>query len=202
KLSIPSVSIAHNMQAFAFYSPTLKNRLATYLRNKLFNFSFIERLMQVKSLDFIGLNYYSRNLVDVKKWFWSNLLLDACPPSYSGLPKNSLGWDIYPQGLYSLLRELKKYKLPVFILENGICTEDDQLRWNFIRQHLNSIYLAMQEGVEVLGYIYWSLMDNFEWDKGFGARFGLIGIDYTNFDRCVRESAKKLAQVCKTNKLI
>ena len=197
-LSFPLVSVAHNLQAFVPCDLSLKNKFAAYLRNKLFNFSFIERLIRYGSIDFIGINYYNRSLVDVERWRPKNLILDMCKKNHSRLKKNSLGWDIYPEGLSGLLLRLKKYNLPVFILENGICTEDDNARWDFIYQHLKYIYRAMQEKVRVLGYIYWSLIDNFEWDKGFGPRFGLIEIDYKTFKRSKRESAKKLALVCQT----
>ncbi len=112
------------------------------------------------------------------------------------MQKNSLGWDIYPDGLYSVLESLKRYRLPVFILENGICTDDDSLRWDFIRAHLTKLAEAMASGVNVLGYIYWSLIDNYEWDKGFSPRFGLIEVDYGDYRRTVRESAKKFSRVC------
>lgn len=88
------------------------------------------------------------------------------------------------------------------ILENGICTADDNLRWDFIRQHLKKLHLAMDAGVDILGYIYWSLLDNYEWDKGFAPRFGLIEVDYKTYTRRIRESAKKFAQVCKSGKLL
>ena len=87
------------------------------------------------------------------------------------------------------------------ILENGICTENDNLRWDFIRQHLKKINLAMGKDVNILGYIYWSLLDNYEWDKGFSPRFGLIELDYKTYARRPRESAKKFAEVCKTGVL-
>jgi beta-glucosidase len=99
------------------------------------------------------------------------------------------------------LVSLKKYGLPVFILENGICTEDDSLRWDFIRDHLKSLNRAMDSGIKVLGYIYWSLIDNFEWDKGFDPRFGLIGIDYATYQRKVKESARKFAKVCSEGRI-
>jgi len=123
--------------------------------------------------------------------------LDSCPYNHQPLPKNSLGWDIYPLGLYKLLTILKRYNLPILITENGICTEDDGLRWDYIREHLEELYKAIDEGVEVLGYIYWSLIDNFEWDKGFGPRFGLVHIDYQNQKRTIKPSARKLAEIAK-----
>ena len=197
-LSSPSVSIAKSMQSFVPCNLSLKNKLAVFLRNSLFNFNFVENLARNKSLDFIGLNYYTRSLIDLDRWSINSLLLDTCKKDHNRLNKNSLGWEIYPQGLYQLLIDLKKYNLPVFILENGICTEDDNARWDFIREHLKNLYRAINEGVEVLGYLYWSLMDNFEWDKGFAPRFGIIEIDYKTYERRVRESAKKFSLVCKT----
>lgn len=197
-LSFPLVSVAHNLQAFVPCDLSLKNKFAAYLRNKLFNFSFIERLIRYGSIDFIGINYYNRSLVDVEGWRPKNLLLDMCRKNHSRLKKNSLGWDIYPEGLSGLLLRLKKYNLPVFILENGICIEDDNQRWDYIWQHLQNLYRAMKEGTKVLGYIYWSLLDNFEWDKGFAHRFGLIEVDYHTYKRTVRESAKKFSEICKT----
>lgn len=198
RLPSPSVSIAKNIQAFETCRANLRNRFAVYLRNRLYNFEFIKKLISHKSLDFIGVNYYTRSLVDAETWRFRNLLLDVCKDNHSRLKKNSLGWDIYPKGLYNLLLRLKRFGLPVFILENGISTDDDSLRWDFIYEHLNNLALAMEEGVKILGYLYWSLIDNFEWDKGFTPRFGLIEVDYNTYERSIRESARKYAAICKT----
>jgi beta-glucosidase len=197
-LDRPMVSIAANLQAFELCRPTLKNKLAVYLRHKLYNLYFIEILLRKKTLDYIGINYYGRNLADVESWGIRHLLLDTCKYNHHPLRKNSLGWDIYPQGLYKLLVSLKKYNLPILITENGICTEDDNLKWDYIREHLEQLHKSMEEGVNVLGYIYWSLIDNFEWDKGFEPRFGLVHVDYLTQKRTIRPSAKKLAEVSKT----
>jgi len=201
ELSSPFVSIAHNLQAFITVHPTLRNKFATYLREKFYNFKFIEKLLQYHSLDFIGINYYSPLLVETYGWSLRNLLLDVSRQEHSEMEKNSLGWYIYPEGLYCLLIKLKRYNLPIFILENGICATDDNLRWEYVYQHLINIHRALQKGVKVLGYIYWSLLDNFEWDKGFAPRFGLIDVDYSNYKRTIRESARKFAEVCKTGVL-
>jgi beta-glucosidase len=197
-LSPPFISIAQNIQAFEPYQDTLKNKLATYLRYKSFNLELIERLIRARSLDFIGINYYTRSLVEVGSWNIRSLLLDTCKANHSQLPKNSLGWDIYPEGLYKILLRLKKYRLPLFILENGICTDDDKLRWDFIYDHLKSLGDAIESGVKIFGYIYWSLIDNFEWDKGFSHRFGLIEVDYKTYNRVIRTSARKFSEVCKS----
>ena len=197
----PLVSIAHNAQYFMSERKIFKDRLAVYLRDRVFNLGFINRLSRNKTLDFIGLNYYTRSLVEAKDYSLRGLFLDTGGESNPALKKNSLGWDIYPEGLYHLLLRLAKYNLPIFILENGISTDDDSLRWDFIYQHLRNIYLALDKGVKVIGWLYWSLLDNFEWDKGFTHRFGLIEVDYNTYERKLRDSAKKLALVCKTGRL-
>jgi len=200
-LKRPMVGFAHNMQDYVPCKDNLKNKLAVYIRNKLFNLDIIQTLAAKRALDFIGVNYYSRSLVELKKWGLRNLILDVCEGGHSTLKKNSMGWDIYPEGLKHILLGLKAFKLPVLILENGICVQDDGLRWEFIKGHLLHIHEAISCGVDVIGYIYWSLLDNFEWDKGFIPRFGLIEVDYTDYQRKIRESARKFSEVCKTNRL-
>ena len=190
-LAYPKISIAQNMQAFVVRAPSLGNKIAAYLKHKFYNLEFIEKLIRHQAIDFIGVNYYSPNWVG----------RESGKNNQRVLRKNSMGWDIYPQGLYDLLMSLKIYNLPVFILENGICTDNDALRWDYIKEHLESVNRAMQQGVKVLGYVYWSLLDNFEWDKGFGPRFGLVEVDYHTYQRTIRESARKFSAVCLSNKL-
>ena len=200
-LKKPLISIAHNMQDFVSCNNNLKNRTAIFLRDKLYNRDIIEILLFRRSLDYIGLNYYTRSLVEVKRWGFMNLLSDICEGGRSNFKKNDMGWDIYPKGLYDLLNELKAFKLPIFILENGICIADDNIRWDFIKEHLQNMHKAIEQGAKVLGYIYWSLLDNFEWDKGFRPRFGLVEVDYNTYQRRIRESAKKFAEACRTGRL-
>ena len=200
-LNPPMISISANLQAFEICRPTLKNKLALFLRHKLYNLHFIDKIVSKKTLDYIGVNYYGRNLIDVEKWGINHLLVDTCQHNHHPLPKNSLGWDIYPQGLYKLMIALKKYNLPILITENGICTGDDDLRWAYIKEHLEALHQAISEGVNIFGYIYWSLIDNFEWDKGFGPRFGLVQVDYNDQKRTIKASAKKFAQVAKSGEI-
>ena len=206
RLCEPAVSIAHNVMAFVPYRKSLKNRLAAFLRDRVYNLGLLERILkkcvlQPKALDFIGVNYYSRQVVDLKKFGLTNLAVDVGEDKRHPRERNSLGWEIYPKGLYDVLQELKRYGLPVMITENGICTPDDRLRWRYIRAHLMNIHRAMKKGVNVIGYLYWSLMDNFEWDKGFAPRFGLLGVDYRGHKRTVRQSARLFGKVCKTGVL-
>ncbi len=197
----PAISISQHMQAIVPCGNNFRNRVAAALRDKVFNFEILDTLMGHKTLDFIGVNYYSRNMVDVSSWWIGNLFMENCKHGHDPRQKNSLGWDIYPEGLYQILIKLKRYGLPVMITENGICTADDAQRWDFIKSHLTQVNRAMQEGANVTGYLYWSLLDNFEWDKGYAPRFGLIQVDYSTQQRQVRGSALKYAQVCKTGVL-
>jgi len=200
-LAKPAVSIAQHMQAIVACEQSLKNRLAVAMRKQLYNLVILDYLAGRKALDFIGVNYYSRHLVHAHSWWIGNLLMETCKDNHHPLKKNSLGWDIYPEGLAQVLLSLKKYKLPVIISENGICTTDDNERWEYIQSHLKNVHLAMEQGVNVTGYLYWSLMDNFEWAHGYGPRFGLIDIDYNTQQRTLRPSAHKFADVCKTGQL-
>jgi len=197
-LDKPNVSIAKNVQAFVACRDNFLDRLGTILRDYWYNIRIIDKLTRHNAIDFIGLNYYSRQLVEVKNWGIANLIMDTCSLNHHPLKKNSLGWDIYPEGLYNLLICFKKYNLPVIITENGICTDDDGLRWEYIYGHLKQLHQAIGNGVKVAGYLYWSLLDNFEWDKGFTPRFGLNEVNYDTYARTPRDSARKYAEVCKT----
>ncbi|MEI7999305.1 MAG: family 1 glycosylhydrolase, partial [Candidatus Omnitrophota bacterium] len=142
-LSKPLVSISQHLSAIVPCTDTLRNRWAVSLRNYWFNFEILDKLAGEQTLDFIGVNYYSRQLVDVSSWWIGNLLMETCSKNHHPMMKNSLGWDIYPDGLLQVLLKLKKYNLPVMITENGICTADDNQRWEFIRDHLTSVHQAI-----------------------------------------------------------
>jgi beta-glucosidase len=115
--------------------------------------------------------------------------------------KNSLGWEIYPQGLHTLIKAFSRYKLPILISENGICTDDDAERSEFIVDHLKAVAMAISEGANVIGYLYWSLLDNYEWADGFAPRFGLIEVDYITQGRKIRGSARKFEEIIKSGRI-
>ena len=96
---------------------------------------------------------------------------------------------------------MKKYKLPIYITENGLADAKDEKRSGYIKDHLSFIHKAISGGVDVRGYFYWSLLDNFEWDKGFWPRFGLVAVDFPTQQRTIRPSAIVYAKVCETNVL-
>ncbi|MCM8792022.1 MAG: glycoside hydrolase family 1 protein [Candidatus Omnitrophica bacterium] len=188
-LNSPLISIAKHLRGFFCWSKNPYHKFISNFKDYLFNFMILDDLIKNKSLDFIGVNYYTSEFIALN----SEQLKD--------IPKSNLGWFIYPEGLYSLLLKLKRYNLDIFILENGISTDDDNQRWNFIEAHLKQIYKAIQNKAKIIGYLYWSLLDNFEWEKGFCPHFGLIDVDYRTFSRTIRRSAKNFSQVCKEYKL-
>ncbi|MFH1956458.1 MAG: family 1 glycosylhydrolase, partial [Patescibacteria group bacterium] len=83
--------------------------------------------------------------------------------------------------------------------ENGIADAKDKKREKFIKDHLYWIHKAIQEGIDIKGYLYWSLLDNFEWDKGFWPRFGLIEINYRTMERKIRKSALEYKKIAEKN---
>ena len=98
-------------------------------------------------------------------------------------------WEISPKSLFSLLLGLKKYNLPIYITENGVADAKDSLRADFIRDHVQALWLAMKAGVDIRGYFHWSLLDNFEWAESYTKRFGLVEVDFKIQERKIRPSA-------------
>jgi beta-glucosidase len=142
-------------------------------------------------LDFLGVNYYTR--------IWASAEQPpVAPPKILG--ETDMGWEIYPEGLTELLVRIhREYELPpVYITENGMANQDeiangqvmDTQRINYLRQHLDAIADAMRAGVDVQGFFYWSLLDNYEWDSGYAKRFGLVHVDYATQQRTPKESAR------------
>jgi len=110
-----------------------------------------------------------------------------------------MGWEIYPKGLYNVLKFYENSKTCRFYYRNGIADAEDSHRARFIVDHLKYVQQAIAEGANVRGYFYWSLLDNFEWAYGFGPKFGLYKVDRTNFVRTPRPSAAVYAEICKNN---
>lgn len=117
------------------------------------------------------------------------------------LPVTDLNWEIFPHGIYRIIKKLKEYNLPIYVTENGLADADDSKREDFIFHHLWEIRQAIADGADVRGYFHWSLLDNFEWDKGFWPRFGLVEVDYKTMERKIRKSAWKYAKICRSNSL-
>jgi beta-glucosidase len=189
------VGSAHNLH---YHVPYQKWSPWDWLATKIFNyFRDIRQLnLSVDCEDFIGLNYYYRDTV---KFVLKGGRYGAVDIRNPNEEISDLGWDIFPEGIYHVLKYLKKYKKPIYITENGIADTKDEKRAKFIKEHLKWMHKAISEGADVRGYFHWSLLDNFEWDKGFWPRFGLVEVDYKTLERKIRPSAWEYAKICKDN---
>ena len=101
-----------------------------------------------------------------------------------------------------VLEKFSHFGLPLFVTENGIATDDESLRREFLVKHLQSLAEALDQGVNVIGYLYWSLIDNFEWALGTKPRFGLAAVDYSTQQRFPRPCVEDFSRVCRENQLI
>ena len=176
------------------YVPDTKNFWMTLARRtyrRFRNFYFFNN--NTSYYDFIGLNYYH---ISRKPSFREKYELVSKQEFMK-----EMNWEIYPEGIYHVLKDLSKFKKPIYITENGIADGSDRLRERFIKEHLRWIWQAIQDGADVRGYLYWSLLDNFEWALGFAPRFGLVDVDYATLERKIRPSAYEYAKICITNQL-
>jgi beta-glucosidase len=155
--------------------------------------------------DYHGINYYTREMVS----------FDATKPAElfahrfirPGAVVNDVGLEgtfgeIYPEGLYRVLKAVHKRtrgNKPLYITENGFCDARDDRRPRAILEHLAMVHRAIREGVPVRGYLHWTLVDNFEWAEGWGARFGLIELDQRTQERTPRKSASLFGEICRAN---
>ena len=165
------------------------NYLSTLQRgNKESDAFFLHKNWKNKA-DFIGVDYYRRVHVYHSKILslFSARFVGGAPLNDLGIEshqphgiRNDLGWEIYPKGLYNLIMHIKRqWNRPVFVTENGIADKSDKYRATFIVSHLNEVKRAMSDGADVIGYLHWSLMDNYEWQEAYRpeAKFGLFSID-------------------------
>lgn len=195
---VPKISIAQNLRPFK-PCPRFKNifvDVSIFIRHRLFNWYFLHKIRN--HVDFIGVNYYDREYVSNETSLGCGLWGGRCNHAHGHAGHvNMLGWDSWPEGLFEVLSWLKGFRKPILITENGTCEEDDNFRRQFIEEHLKELQRALNAGVPVIGYLYWSLLDNFEWHHGFGPRFGLVEVDYTTFKRTVRPSALRFRDMIK-----
>ena len=155
-----------------------------------------------KPIDFLGVNYYTRNVVRHEPKAWP---VHAGHVPQPGL-HTEMKWEVYPEGLTEILLWVRdRYgAAPLYVTENGSAFEDpaplgdlveDPLREAYLRGHLRAARRAIERGVDLRGYFAWSLLDNFEWSEGFSKRFGLIHVDYETQKRTAKASARFYARV-------
>ena len=135
--------------------------------------------MLIGSLDWLGINYYTREVVRARL---DRALFHTGAPYETVVdperPRSDMGWEIYPEGLFRLLVRFAPYGWPIIVTESGIADRAGTARPGFIRSHIYAIDRARGRGVPVIGYLHWSLIDNFEWSHGYEGRFGLYSIDF------------------------
>lgn len=204
------IGIAHNFINFkraphgTFFDKKLK-RLIHYFYNKMIIRAFEKNQLKLafpflidynepidldKKIDFWGINYYYRLHVKFKFDFKQPFELLSLKRS-SGKGQSDLGWEIYPKGLLKVFNWLKATGKPLYVTENGIAVENDELRRQFIEDHLNVVDQAINDGIDIKGYYHWSLLDNYEWLIGNKARFGLVDVDYSDsYKRTIKDSAR------------
>ncbi|MFP4656398.1 MAG: family 1 glycosylhydrolase [Candidatus Woesearchaeota archaeon] len=170
----------------------LFGKFSAILYKKIFVYSILKKF---SSIDYVGLNYYGEmpmgalplSRIDDTKRF------DGLRMEHDDL------WITDPLYLKKAIHDMRRrYGKPVLITENGYCGDKDKRRIRFIKEHLKSVYEAMEEGADVLGYMYWSTFDNFELYLGRSFRFGLVEIDYDDMTRMPKGSAKFYQKLVKT----
>ena len=140
------------------------------------------RFIKYTKADFIGINYYHD----------MNLLLSLKLKK----AQNEMGWSIYPYGLHYLVENYyNRFKKPIMVTENGIATTNEELKSRFISEHFEALLNAKKEGVPILGYHYWSLLDNFEWNYGYTKKFGVAYVDKKTGKRVLKKSAYSLKKI-------
>ncbi|MEW5805460.1 MAG: family 1 glycosylhydrolase [Patescibacteria group bacterium] len=174
------ISLALNLSfdepGFKFYP--LGNLLVKIFQNYT-DWGVLAELKNKELLDFIGINYYFHNLIKI------NPLISRKKNKIF----SDLGWEIYPQGIAKVAEQVYRLaKKPILITENGLADKKDEKRPKFIQDHILGLDQAMKQGVPIIGYLHWSLIDNFEWALGKEPRFGLLEMDYEKITAKPRQS--------------
>lgn len=140
---------------------------------------FTHYLPNLEKDDFIGIQNYTRELVGPEE--------NVFVPASSNV--TDMGYEFYPEGLAHVIRKVaKQYHGDIIVTENGVAVGDDNLRIQFIRRALKGVKSCISDGIPVKGYLYWSLLDNFEWQKAYSVKFGLIAVDRSTQKRTVKPS--------------
>ena len=210
------VGLAHHLRNFdPFRAWHPLDRLVALLYHRIFNKTLLSSLRRgsavyplsrlgqasgpAPSQDFIGLNYYTRNLLRFERRARAELFGQRV--NRARAPVSDQGLEIYPHGLYRWLLALRRERLPVYITENGVADATDTLRPVFLLDHLRATLRAMGRGSPVRGYFHWTCFDNFEWAEGYGLKFGLASCDPSTQARRLRSSGRLYAEICRTGVL-
>ena len=143
--------------------------------------------------DWVGVQTYSRN----------RLGADGAVPVPDDVPKHQTGWEVYPEALgHTVALAADHAGVPIIVTENGMATSDDSQRLAYTRSALEGLHRCVADGIDVRGYLHWTLLDNFEWMAGYAKTFGLIAVDRETFERTVKPTARWLGEVSRANALV
>jgi beta-glucosidase len=193
--------------------PLFKGRLPESMEKFIMNINKgrpVSGIADLKgSVDFYGLNLYSRQLL--RRKLFSPLGYTQVRPSYPGVRFTEMDWEIFPDAMHKALTNISKAApgIPIYVTENGSAFNDtvsdgkihDADRVDFLARYLSAAHRAIQDGCNVKGYFYWSLMDNFEWSHGYSKRFGLYRVDFPAQKRTIKDSGLFYSRVCRDNAL-
>lgn len=149
--------------------------------------------------DFLGINFYFTIEIGSPKKVSNYISIGPRVFLDNTSRYSDLGWPLFPENIYKVLINLKRYNKPILIAENGLADVEDKHRKWFLQKTFISLEKSIEAGVNLIGYIHWSLLDNFEWSDGFGPRFGLIEVNYKTQERRIRPSAYYYSKYIKDN---
>jgi beta-glucosidase len=208
------VGLAHNMRIFDPANPrSLLDRRAAQMMDRVYNQAVLTALTQGRwmlplgfglalrlrrTLDWIGLNYYTRDLVAFDRTQRQTLFSRRLHAEDAELLDGGYG-EFYPQGIFRCIRRLSHLNLPIYVTEHGIPDDDDDQRPRHLLTHLHQMWRAIQFCYPVMGYYHWTLVDNFEWAEGWSLRFGLIALDPKTQARAPRRSANLYAEIARAS---
>ncbi|HET6515031.1 MAG TPA: family 1 glycosylhydrolase [Thermodesulfovibrionales bacterium] len=212
------VSVAHNMAALAPWKKwNPLDRLLARLAKRFYNHSLLDAFLtgslKIKfpfkeemeipvpikgKLDFFGVNYYTR--IHMRFNPLKTMGAEMRHLDIGGHGLTDMGWEIHPHGLEKVLRYATKLEVPLIITENGIATKDSQKKIRFMQNHIDVMEHCKKEGMDIRGYFYWSLIDNYEWLQGLDARFGLYKVNFETLERIPTNAAAYYSYLIKNRK--
>lgn len=201
---IVNLALAHNMVASRLHENSRRYKVSV-AKNSVYVYPGDDSILSVQTaafLQYLQDDYYLKKVIKSCDFLGINFYFGDRIYGYrTHNPDNrfnDVGWDMQPQLIQRVLERLsEKYDKPILITENGLADSADAHRQWWITQTIIAMQKAMANGVELIGYIHWSLLDNFEWDKGTWPRFGLIKVDYRTMKRTPRASAVWFAKILK-----
>lgn len=212
KARYPQAPVGAAKNMIVFQAPPPGNRLNTWWAariSSLFNDWWMEAMHTGRlrrplgggrirglqgSFDFVGINYYTRRYSRFGRLYESDWGENAV------VSDGNYG-EVYPEGLFQVIKRSLRYGKPIYITENGVPDAADRLRPGFLISHLREVWRAISFNWPVMGYYHWSLVDNFEWERGWTQRFGLVEMDPESQERRWRRSGRLYAEICYSNSI-